>query len=212
MKKLLICLGCIGVFTQFAADSKGTTTENSFAHEQNTSNYQASTLTFQTKDLTPWEAMESPVTALVMSMYERDLQYQVEEPYFVWSALYYMVGIYESRDWRVEEQGDWIVVPEEMIQDSAFALFGYSLDLPEIPEELADFIQKKEDFTYHLAQGDPSLTACKLITTTEQADGSLLLTGETVFLVDGSILYEFSVILKENQGMYPYFVSDVTIN
>lgn len=158
---------------------------------------------------TAWDAMEAPLTALIMAMVERDLLYDQEE--FVWTSLYYMIGIDQSMDFRVIDQEDSILVPVEMVQDCAFALFGTGENLPAIPESMREFVSyDQENFAYALAKGDASWTSCVLLDCQED-QGKVRLEAVYLDTDDETVICQFTALLQQGQGMFGYHIVDMQI-
>ncbi len=155
--------------------------------------------------VSPWDAMSAPIHALALSMVERDLEYAVENPDFFWSSLYYMVGMYQVVDFRVEDAGDFLLVPEEMLQDCAFALFGERAVFPEVPEEMLAFISHEpENYVYRLAKGDAAWVECVKTEVIEQEGGTVLVTGDLVAVAEEGVISSFVVELQESDSVYGY--------
>ena len=62
------------------------------------------------------ESMYPAVHALVMAMTENHLDYDPEDPEFLWTSLYYMLSLYGQRDERAEVTDDSLLLPGEVIR------------------------------------------------------------------------------------------------
>lgn len=160
-----------------------------------------------------WTPMVPPVNALVMSMAEQGSSYDLENDYFVWNSLYYMIGLYGTQDWRVHEELNHYIIPMEMVEDYAFALFGYSDHLPEIPEMLQSFVEfDSESQVYHWQKGDASLTDSRLVDMIPLGDGTFEIHGEFFAEDHDLVLWYFSGVIQENDSMFGYSIVDFSID
>lgn len=160
-----------------------------------------------------WTPMVPPVNALVMSMAEQGATYDLNDDYFIWNSLYYMIGLYGTQDWRVQEDINHYVVPLEMVEDYAFALFGYSADLPNIPEQLQLFVEyDSETQVYHWQKGDASLTDSRLVDMIPLGDGLFEIHGEFFAEDHDLVLWYFHGIIYENDSMFGYSIVDFSID
>lgn len=159
-----------------------------------------------------WTPMVPPMNALVMAMLEKDLDCKTTDPEFFWNSMYYMIGIYGHMDWRVEELAGHYVVPEEMVYDCAYALFGLETGLPELPKAMEDFItHDSENFNYVLAKGDVGLAETVVTEVTALDDGRYAVEGAFVALVDQALICEFIAVLEESDSLYGYYVDDISL-
>lgn len=159
-----------------------------------------------------WAPMVAPVNALVMSMAERGGEYDPQDATFMWNSLYYVIGLYGTSDWRTMEQGDYYLIPEEVVADYAYALFGNSEDLPPIPENLTEFvIYHEEEGNYLLKKGESSLTDSRLVHISFLEENRYEAQGEFYSLVDQSVLWEFTSVLVKNDSMFGYHIVDFSI-
>ncbi|MFI3253506.1 MAG: hypothetical protein R3Y63_04090 [Eubacteriales bacterium] len=160
--------------------------------------------------LSPWESMEAPVTALVMSLIEKDLSYDPQDEDFFWSSLYYMLGIYQSMDFRVIDQGNSFLMPEEMVQDCAFALFG-TMPQPDLPEN--SFLSyHKESNTYSLEKGDASLSYCLLDNTSYLENGQITFHGRYIDYATEEVTCHFQATVTQGEGLFGYHLSHMSIS
>lgn len=160
--------------------------------------------------LAPWEAMEYPITALVMAMVEHDLAQ--DDPDFYWTSLYYLIGMTQTMDYRVIDQGDTLLIPTEMVQDCAYALYGEVIDLPPVPTAMTPFVSyDQEELGYVFGKGDASWSDCFLLHW-ENQDGKHLLQGEYVDWDGGQKICDFTVTLEEGDGMFGYHLTELTLS
>lgn len=212
MKKLQTTLALLALALLVSAAVLSTPTVATHPEASTNDTYQVHSLTqgavpAQTQ---AWEPLLPSINALAMSMIERDTSFDLENPQFIWSALFYMVGIYGETDWRYQDLGDTVTVPEEYMADIAFALFGQALDLPAIPDSLADFI-RYENNAYYLAKGDVGLMDTVLDPTEALGDQRHQVTGHFVGLDQGDILCSFQGVLEENDSMYGYCILELWV-
>ena len=78
------------------------------------------------------EGIRLPVHALVLSMWEHDLAYDIGSAPFVWNALYYALSLYGEMDDRAQRTEEALLLPSEAVNDFARALFsGKTMTEPE---------------------------------------------------------------------------------
>lgn len=159
-----------------------------------------------------WSPMVAPVNALAMCMMEKQVDYQLNNPEFLWNSLYYMVGVYGTGDWRVIDQGDSYFIPVELVEDYAYALFGDKVSLCDIPEELEDFISyDKASSGYIWNKGDSALVDSRVCEMTSLGGKRHEVTGELYDLSNGTVICEFLSILEENDSMFGYHIENFVI-
>lgn len=159
----------------------------------------------------PWAPMSAPVNALVMAMVERDVVYDVHDSEFLWNSLYYMIGIHYSMDFRVTDLGEKILVPEEMVLDVAFALFGDDVVLTDVPLTLAKFVSK-EGSDYTMVKGDAAPVTCVLQHSTDLGQGRFLLEGDFVSEPDDmAVISHFEAIVVVDAGMFGYSMEEINL-
>lgn len=206
MKKILITLLFIGFSLQGIA-------QNTKSNPTTLSNRSISLSHYSVPAQTDfWSPMISPVNSLVMCMAERDLDFAPDDATFLWNALYYMIGIYGTDDWRVQEGSDYYLVPEEMVLDYAISLFDCSSNLPSIPSALAEFIQYDSNSkTFRWSKGDPAQVTSRLNTLEQTLDGLYLIDGDFVALDTGCLLWNFSGTLAPRDNMFGYEILHFSI-
>jgi len=155
------------------------------------------------------DAIQLPITALVMAMVERDLTYDGTSEVFIWNALYYMLGMYGQVDSRADVTGDILTVPAETVQDYMAALFGYA-EIPEVPAALAQNVKDQEG-EYLLTLGDFGQSETRLGTLERSEDGCYCLPGEMVDPSDGSVLCQFEVTVARSENMFGFSILDLVI-
>lgn len=155
------------------------------------------------------DAIQLPITALVMAMVERDLTYDGNSDEFIWDALYYMLGMYGQVDSRADVTGNLLTVPAETVQDYMAALFGHA-SLPDVPAALAGAVTY-QDGEYLLTLGDFGQSETRLGTLQRGAGGLCRLPGELVDPADGSVLCRFEVTLMRSENMFGFSILDLVI-
>ena len=157
------------------------------------------------------QSMYPAIHALVMAMTENHLDYDPEDPEFLWTSLYYMLSLYGQMDERAELTDDTLILPSEMVRDYAAALYPQVEQLPGIPSPISQRIRyQASDDSYHLARGDEGLAEVVLQTPITLASGAVILTGQLNALEDGSVLRDFQVTLSPRDSMFGYVITDLT--
>lgn len=203
MKKVTFMLALLAVTAQFITVGNPPI-ENHVSMEQ-PSVQRLSYVADETPD--PWGQMAPVVDSLVLAMADRGLDYDLENPDFLWASLYYLVSINQVSDFRVTEREDSYLIPEEMMQDCAYALFG-DATLPELPESMTGFVTKEGD-DYVLAKGDKPLVEVVLNQIQDLGDGSYVFHGSLVSLPeDMAEICQFETTVSMSNGMFGYSVLD----
>ena len=158
------------------------------------------------------QSMYPAVHALVMAMTENQLDYDPENPEFLWTSLYYMLSLYGQMDERAEFTDDTLILPGEVIQDYAAALYPDVSSLPDIPAPISERITQAGNGTYHLARGDEGLSQVTVEPPIYLASGAVVMNGALESLEDGSILREFQVTLLPRDSMFGYIITDLTFS
>lgn len=167
-----------------------------------------SNVAYETPD--PWGQMEPVVDSLVLAMVDRGLDYDLENPEFLWSSLYYLLSINPVSDFRVTELEESYLIPVEMMEDCAYALFG-DATLPIVPEAMADFVTKEGD-DYILLKGDKALVEVVLEELQDLGNGSYVFQGALVSLPeDMAVISHFETTVTMSNGMFGYSVVDTTV-
>lgn len=156
------------------------------------------------------DTMLPPVTALVMSMVEKEMSYNSSDAQFCWNSLYYMLSLYGQLDSRAQLTDDTLILPTEAVQDYAAALFGDLNGLPQLPQSLEDSITVA-DGLYYLSRGDAGLSTIEIGSTLNLDDGTVLAMGQMVYDVDGTVLCTFTVKLQPNDTMFGYSICDAVV-
>ena len=158
------------------------------------------------------QSMYPAVHALVMAMTENHLDYRPEDPEFLWTTLYYMLSLYGQMDERAELTDDTLILPPEVVQDYAAALYPDVSSLPDIPSPISQRITQARDGTYHLARGDEGLSQVTVEPPICLSNGTLVMNGALIALEDGSTLREFQVTLLPRDCMFGYRITDLTFS
>lgn len=158
------------------------------------------------------EGIQLPIHALVMSMWEHELSYDIQSAPFVWNALYYALSLYGEMDDRAQLVDEALLLPSEAVNDFARALFAGLEQLPVLPPESADFVTYEESGDmYHLSLGDFALTRTALGPLTRQADGTFVAEGTIFALEDNSSLCTFRTTLTENDTMFGFSIVEISL-
>lgn len=158
------------------------------------------------------DSMLPPVNAMVMCMLEQQLVYDESNEEFLWNSLYYMISLYGEMDSRAELTDDTMILPAETVEDYAAALFaGYS-GLPVLPEALKDRVTyDAKSGCYHLARGDAGLSELVIEELSTLENGLVEVSGVLRAQEDNSILCRFTADLLENNSMFCYAISDMSV-
>lgn len=158
------------------------------------------------------DGMVPPVNALVLAMLEHDLAYDENSDVFLWNSVYYMISLYGEMDSRAELTDDQLILPSETVEDYAAALFSNYSGLPELPEQMKDWVTyNAADDTYSLARGDAGLSETQILQVTQVGDGTVEVFGAVVALEDESQMCTFTATLNANQSMFGYSIAGLNI-
>ena len=159
------------------------------------------------------QSMYPAVHALVMAMTENHLDYDPEDPEFLWTSLYYMLSLYGEMDERSELTDDTLILPSEVVQDYAAALYPDVATLPEIPAPISERISyRASDGAYRLARGDEGLSQVTVEPPIYLSSGAVVMNGALESLEDGSALRKFQVTLAARDCMFGYIITDLTFS
>lgn len=159
-----------------------------------------------------WNPSLPPINAIALAMVERDLSYAPNDPDFLWSCLFYMIGLYGHEDWRVIEQAQQLFVPEEVVHDYRSALFQTSPSLPTLPSSMVGFIQYSPYSSAYLwTKGDCALVDTRITVITPLGGGRHQIEGELFALEDGAILWDFVGVLEENNSLFGYSIENFSV-
>jgi len=160
----------------------------------------------------PMEGMIPPINALVLSMLEQDLVYDENSDVFLWNSVYYMISLYGQMDSRAELTDDALILPTEVLEDYAAALFTNYCGLPQLPEQLKDRVSyDPQSDTYRLARGDAGLSETRLSQAQHLPEEGIQVSGALVGLADESELCSFTAVLHANNSMFGYSISGLNI-
>lgn len=163
-------------------------------------------------DTNATDAISLPLHALVLSMVERELDYDVESDLFIWNALYYTLSLYGQVDERAALTEEALVLPSEVVLDYLSALFARHTGLPALPAQLSDRVRYDEaSDCFLLALGDFGLTELRIDTVQYTDRDTCLLEGTLIAPPDDSILCSFRAALLKNDSMFGFSVLDLTI-
>ena len=157
--------------------------------------------------------MQPAIHALVLAMDENDLDYTPDDPRFQWVALYYMLSLYGRMDDRAELSDAYLTLPGEAVMDLAIPMFPQLTGLPQLPEELADRITYDAGGdTYQLSRGDEGLSQVTLTSSYPTGNTGRVITGEMVYLETGKVLHTFRVQLEEDDSMFGFAITGLTLD
>ena len=141
------------------------------------------------------------------------LDYDPEDPEFLWTSLYYMLSLYGEMDERSELTDDTLILPSEVVQDYAAALYPDVATLPEIPAPISERISyRASDGAYRLARGDEGLSQVTVEPPIYLSSGAVVMNGALESLEDGSALRKFQVTLAARDCMFGYIITDLTFS
>ena len=155
------------------------------------------------------EAMYPAIHALVLAMTENHLEYNPADPEFLWTSLYYMLSLYGQMDERAEFTDDTLLLPSEVIQDYAAALYPDVSSLPKIPAAISTRISQAGNDIYRLARGDEGLSQVTIEVPIRLSNGTFVLNGALMSLEDNSVLREFQVTLLPRDCMFGFTITDL---
>ncbi len=207
MKKVALMMALLAVTAQGIAKGNSPLMETQTLATES-SLQRLATVAIETPD--PWGQMEPVVDSLVLSMVDRGLDYDKTQAETLWTSLYYMVSIHQVSDFRVTERENDYLVPQEMMADFAYALFGEAT-LPEIPDTLAGFVTLEGE-EYTLAKGDRPLVETMLTDCVDLGEGAFFLAGVLVSLPeDRAEICSFETTLLQGDGMFGYSVETMEL-
>ena len=128
-----------------------------------------------------------------------------------WESLYNMLSLYGQLDDRSQYQGEDLLVPSETVLDYAAALVDSFDTLGPLPEFLTDRLTcDAASDSYLVVCGNDSLAEIQ-IRSTQNSGGTLSVTGDLVYLVDGSSLAQFQAVLSPQDNMFGYAVTQLSL-
>lgn len=153
------------------------------------------------------ESMSPAIHAVLMAMVSRNLTvYDSADTQLGWEVLYNMLSLYGQLDERSEYVGEDLLLPSETVRDYAAALPAGSAPGP-LPQDLSDRMTYDASAdSYQVVCGNDSLAEIQ-VDETVQKDGSLLLSGSLVYVVDGSSLAKFQAVLQPRDNMFGYTIT-----
>ena len=158
------------------------------------------------------DGIRLPLHALVLAMWEHELPYDIQSAPFVWNALYYALSLYGEADDRAQLTEEALLLPSEAVHDFSRALFAHLEELPALPPDEEDFVSyESASDTYRLALGDFAQTQLQMGVLTAQADGSFVLEGTLLAPEDNTPLCFFRVTLQENDTMFGFSVTEISL-
>ena len=92
-------------------------------------------------------------------------------------------------------------------------MFPQLTGLPQLPEELADRITYDANGdTYQLSRGDEGLSQVTLTSSYPTGNTGRVITGEMVYLETGKVLHTFRVQLEEDDSMFGFAITGLTLD
>lgn len=158
------------------------------------------------------ESMEPALHAVLMAMLNHDAaSFDTSDTALAWESLYNMLSLYGQLDDRSQYQGEDLLVPSETVRDYAAALVDSFDTLGPLPEFLTDRLTyDAASDSYLVVCGNDSLAEIQ-IRSTQNSGGTLSVTGDLVYLVDGSSLAQFQAVLSPQDNMFGYAVTQLSL-
>lgn len=153
-------------------------------------------------------SMTPALHAVVLAMLHQEQdRFSPDNGELVWESLYNMLSLYGQLDERSSYVNGDLVLPVETVLDFSSALIPSLEDLGSLPEDLSDrMVYASEIDGYRLACGDDGLAQVRLESSRSQ-DRSLELTGDLVYLVDGTSLARFQATLQPGDNLFGYAIT-----
>ena len=158
------------------------------------------------------ESMEPALHAVLMAMLNHNAaSFDTSDTALAWESLYNMLSLYGQLDDRSQYQGEDLLVPSETVRDYAAALVDSFDTLGPLPEFLTDRLTcDAASDSYLVVCGNDSLAEIQ-IRSTQNSGGTLSVTGDLVYLVDGSSLAQFQAVLSPQDNMFGYAVTQLSL-
>lgn len=153
-------------------------------------------------------SMTPALHAVVLAMLHQEQdRFSPDNGELVWESLYNMLSLYGQLDERSSYVNGDLVLPVETVLDFSSALIPSLEDLGSLPEDLSDrMVYASEIDGYRLACGDDGLAQIRLESSRSQ-DRNLELTGDLVYLVDGTSLARFQATLQPGDNLFGYAIT-----
>lgn len=130
-------------------------------------------------------------------------QYTPADQNISWEALYNLLSMYGQMDERSEYVDNMLVIPSETVSDFACALMGTPVSPEDIPETLQDRMTYDSDADqYVLVCGNDSLSQVQF-----KDSGEEDLYGSLIYLVDGTPLSSFRVMVEQADNLLGYQIT-----
>lgn len=208
MKKVVLMLALLVVVAQGVSKGNSPVEKNLPQAQATAQRLSQVAVAQETPD--PWGQMAPAVDAIALVMADYAMEYDLESPEFVWTSLYYMMSINQVSDFRVTELEEIYLVPGEMVEDCAYALFGQS-ELPPLPVSLSAFV-RAEGADYVLAKGNRPLVETALLEMEQGEDGDYVLWAAMLSLPDDMAeICRFQVTLTPAVGMFGYTITEMEL-
>ena len=159
------------------------------------------------------ETMSPAFHGMVMAMLNHDVKtFDSSNAELAWESLYNMLSLYGQMDMRSEYQGEDLLLVSETVADYAGCFLSDRSVLDHMPDSIQDRMQYlPEADSYLVTCGEDGLSSIRM-NTQEQADGSVLVNGEFVYDVDGSLITGFTAKLTPADNMFGWNVASFELN
>lgn len=159
------------------------------------------------------QSMAPALHGVLLAMMNHNLtSFDPDNQAVAWESLYNMLSLYGQLDNRSEYQNsDTLLLLSETVRDYAAALVDSFDTLGPLPEFLTDRLTcDAASDSYLVVCGNDSLAEIQ-IRSTQNSGGTLSVTGDLVYLVDGSSLAQFQAVLSPQDNMFGYAVTQLSL-
>ncbi len=158
------------------------------------------------------ESMTPALHAMLLAMMNHDVQtFDPSNRELVWESLYNMLSLYGQLDNRSEYQGEDLLLPSETVYDYAATILSDLSTLGQPPESLSDrMVYDPATDHYLVVCGSDGLSQLRT-NMTPAPNGQELLSGELVYLPDGSVLAQYQATLQAQDNMFGYIIASMTL-
>ena len=159
------------------------------------------------------QTMIEPADALNSCMIEQNMTYDPENPEFVWKAIFYFAGMYQTDiDDAIVEDSTYSL-SSGTIKELAKVLFNGMDTLPAIPDGIDVNVSYDEaSDRYTLGRGDRGLSYPEVVSYADNGDGTYTITVNLVDSEDKTIITSGTYTLVENPAPaseYAYMITSV---
>ncbi len=157
------------------------------------------------------QTMIEPADALNTCMVEQNMTYDPENPEFVWKAIFYLAGMYQTDNADAIVEDSTFSLPSETVKELAKVLFNAMDTLPAIPDGIDVNISYDEaNDRYTFALGDRGLSYPEVVSYVDNGDKTYAITVNLVDAEDNTIISSGTYTLIENlvpTAEYNYIIS-----